>query len=82
MSVVFPANLEHQFVIGWINAIGWAITLGIPIFCIVYAIKIERDHMRALAKAEVELSDMMVSDMRTLPQNWEATGTVFIRLIP
>ena len=78
MSVVFPANLEHQFVIGWINAIGWAITLGIPIFCIVCAIKIERDHIKALAKAETELSDIIVSDMRTLPQNWEATGTVFI----
>jgi uncharacterized protein YbjQ (UPF0145 family) len=78
MSVVFPANLEHQFVIGWINAIGWAITLGIPIFCIVCAIKIERDHMKALAKAETELSDIIVSDLKTLPSNWQATQTVFI----
>ena len=52
--------------------------VGFPIFCIVCAIKIERDHMKALAKAEAELSDIVVSDMRTLPQNWEATKTVFI----
>ena len=75
---IFPANVEHS-VIGWIHVIGWVIfTIGTPVFCVICAIKIERDHMRALAKAEVELSDMMVSDMRTLPQNWEATGAVFI----
>ena len=34
--------------------------------------------MKALAKAEAELSDIVVSDMRTLPQNWKATKTVFI----
>ena len=52
--------------------------VGFPVFCIMCALKIERDHIKALAKAEAELSEIMVSDMRTLPQNWEATGTVFI----
>ena len=49
-----------------------------PILCIIFAIKIERDHLAALVLAEAELSDIIVSDMRTLPQNWEATKTVFI----
>ena len=51
---------------------------GFPIFCIVCAIKIERDHIKALAKAEAELSDIIVSDIRTLPQNWKVTKTVFV----
>jgi len=49
-----------------------------PVFCIVCAMKIERDHIKALAKAEAELSDIVVSDLKTLPQNWKAADTVFI----
>jgi uncharacterized protein YbjQ (UPF0145 family) len=51
---------------------------GISIFCIFCAVKIEHDHIKALAEAEAELSDIVVSDMKTLPSNWTATGTVFI----
>ena len=54
------------------------VPLCVPIFCIICAIKIERDHLKALAKAEVELSDIIVSDLKTLPSNWEAADTVFI----
>jgi len=67
-----------RFLLKCVNIINWVVTLGIPIFWIVCAIKIERDHIKTLAKAEAELSDIMVSDMRTLPQNWQATNTVFI----
>jgi uncharacterized protein YbjQ (UPF0145 family) len=76
MVAVFPANVE-RFVFGCVNTAGWVIAFGL-IFCIICAIKIERDHLAALVLAEAELSDIIVSDMRTLPQNWEATGTVFI----
>ena len=53
-------------------------TFGIPIFCIASAIKIENDHLKALTKAEAELSDIVVSDMKTLPSNWKAVKTVFL----
>jgi len=51
---------------------------SVPIFCIVCAIKIERDHIKALVKAERELSDIMVSDMKTLPQHWKPVKTTFV----
>jgi uncharacterized protein YbjQ (UPF0145 family) len=54
------------------------VAFGTPIFCIVSAIKIERDHLKALTKAEAEFSDIVVSDMKTLPPNWNVVGTVFI----
>jgi uncharacterized protein YbjQ (UPF0145 family) len=54
------------------------IAFGVPLFSILCAIKIERDHIKALDKAEAELSDIIVSDMKTLPANWHATNTVFI----
>jgi uncharacterized protein YbjQ (UPF0145 family) len=54
------------------------IGFGIPIFCIISAIKIERDHIKALTKAEAEFSDIVVSDMKTLPPNWNVVNTVFI----
>ena len=54
------------------------VALALPVFCILCAMKIERDHLKALAQVEDELSDIVVSDMRTLPSNWQVTGTVFI----
>ncbi|MCL2743087.1 MAG: YbjQ family protein [Planctomycetaceae bacterium] len=54
------------------------IVFFIPIFCIVSAIKIEHDHIKALDKAEAEFTDIVVSDMKTLPPNWKPVKTVFI----
>ena len=52
--------------------------LGTQIFEILCAIKIERDHIKALERAEAELSDIILSDMKTLPQNWKPVKTFFV----
>jgi len=81
MNVLLNAgiNINPAFLFGWLHTIEVAIAaIGIPVFCIFCAIKIERDHLKALAKAEAELSDIVVSDLKTLPQNWKAADTVFI----
>ena len=65
-------------VILWGNNIVSVITLGVLIFYIICARKIERDHIKALARAEAELSDIILSDMKTLPQNWNLVKTVFV----
>ena len=82
--LVFPGILLHS--IGAID--NWILNLlvnisqfsiyGALIFSIICAIKIERDHIKALAKAETELSDIILSDMKVLPSNWETNKTVFI----
>jgi uncharacterized protein YbjQ (UPF0145 family) len=51
---------------------------GLPLFYILSAVKIERDHLKALTQAEAELSDIVVSDMKTLPPNWKADKTFFV----
>jgi len=38
----------------------------------------ESAHFRRLAREEQELSDVIVSDMRTLPPNWKASNPVFV----
>jgi uncharacterized protein YbjQ (UPF0145 family) len=49
-----------------------------PLMCIACSIWIESSHFKALANAERELSDMVLSDLKTLPPNWKAEGAVFI----
>lgn len=51
---------------------------AVPVFSIIFATKIERDHIKALAKAEAELSDIVVSDMKTLPPNWNTQGAFLV----
>ena len=45
--------------------------------CIVGSLT-ESAHFKRLALAEQELSDVMVSDMRTLPPNWKASQAMFV----
>jgi uncharacterized protein YbjQ (UPF0145 family) len=49
-----------------------------PLMCIVCSIWIERTHFKALTEAENELSDIVVSSMKTLPPNWKPNGTIFL----
>ncbi|MDR0336815.1 MAG: YbjQ family protein [Planctomycetaceae bacterium] len=49
-----------------------------PLMCIACSIWIESSHFRALTKAEHELSDMILSDLKTLPPNWHPNGAVLI----
>jgi uncharacterized protein YbjQ (UPF0145 family) len=49
-----------------------------PLMCIACSIWIESSHFKALANAERELSDMVVSDLKTLPPNWHPNGAVFV----
>ena len=82
--LIFPGILLlsigaiDDWVLGLLANISQFSIYGALIFSVICAIKIERDHLKALAKAEVELSDIVVSDMRTLPSNWKAANTVFI----
>jgi uncharacterized protein YbjQ (UPF0145 family) len=46
--------------------------------CIVSSLWIEKAHCKALAAAEQEFSDITVSNMKTLPPNWNPSGTVFL----
>ena len=91
LTIVFPIVLvglvvllattgtDYPFVTGWISAIGFVfLAFSIPVFSIICAVKIESDHVNALTKAEAELSDIVVSDMKTLPPNWKPINTVFI----
>ena len=79
LSVLLTLHIDNPFpLLRWINIIGFMVAFGIPIFCTVCAIKIERDHLNALTKAEAELSDIVVSAMKTLPSNWKPVKTVFI----
>jgi len=74
-----PIGREGVGVMAWIiTAVAVIVAVGIPMFSIICAMKIERDHIKALSEAEAELSDIVVSDMRTLPSNWQATKTVFL----
>ncbi|MDR2757555.1 MAG: YbjQ family protein [Planctomycetaceae bacterium] len=49
-----------------------------PLMCIACSIWIESSHFKALVNAERELSDMLLSDLKTLPPNWHPTGAIFI----
>jgi len=77
LAPILPQNVQGGIGIMFVIVNSGA-PLCIPVFCIICARKIERDHIKALAKAEVELSDIIVSDLKVLPANWEASKTVFI----
>ncbi|MDR2704870.1 MAG: YbjQ family protein [Planctomycetaceae bacterium] len=49
-----------------------------PLMCIACSIWIESSHFKALAIAEGELSDMILSDLKTLPPNWRPNGAIFV----
>jgi uncharacterized protein YbjQ (UPF0145 family) len=49
-----------------------------PLMCIACSIWIESSHFKALAIAEGELSDMILSDLKTLPPNWCPNGAIFV----
>ncbi|MDR3196895.1 MAG: YbjQ family protein [Planctomycetaceae bacterium] len=49
-----------------------------PLMCLACSIWIESSHFKALAEAEKELSDMVISDLKTLPPNWHPNGAVFV----
>ncbi|MCL2709676.1 MAG: YbjQ family protein [Planctomycetaceae bacterium] len=79
LSTVLTLGADDKAAFGIMFAIVMAMTVfGIPVFSIIAALKIESDHLKALAKAEAELSDIVVSDMKVLPANWKTTETVFI----
>ncbi|MDR1962968.1 MAG: YbjQ family protein [Planctomycetaceae bacterium] len=49
-----------------------------PLMCIACSIWIESSHFKALTEAEQELSDMILSDLKTLPPNWHPNGAIFV----
>ncbi len=49
-----------------------------PLIYSIFGVWIERIHFRALEREERELSDMTVSDLKTLPTNWKVTKTFFV----
>jgi uncharacterized protein YbjQ (UPF0145 family) len=49
-----------------------------PLMCIVCSLWIESSHFKALAIAEKEVSDMILSNLKTLPPNWSPNGAVFV----
>ncbi len=53
-------------------------TLLAPFIYSLFGIWIERIHFRALDREEREFSDMIVSDMKTLPPNWRVSETFFV----
>jgi uncharacterized protein YbjQ (UPF0145 family) len=56
----------------------WGASIFFPLMCIACSIWIESSHFKALAIAEEELSDMILSDLKTLPPNWCPNGAIFI----
>ena len=79
VATLLSLDADDGTAIGLMIAIvSLTVTFGLPAFCVVCATKIERDHLKALAQAEIELSDIILSDMRTLPSNWEPVNTVFV----
>ena len=79
VALLLTMNPENaRAIVPIISIVATLAAFSIPVFSIIAAMKIERDHIKALAQAEAEFSDIVVSDMRTLPSNWQATGTVFI----
>ncbi len=54
------------------------LTVLAPFIYSVFGIWIERIHFKELDKAEREFSDMIVSDMKALPSNWNVTKTYFV----
>ena len=78
LATLLTINANDGVAMG-IAAIIIAVTaFVIPVFCIICTRKIESDHIKALARAEMELSDIIVSDMRILPSNWKVDKTFFI----
>lgn len=69
---------ENSQIPGIIIALLLFSVFGLPLFYILSAMKIERDHIKALACAEAELSDIVVSDMKTLPPNWKPGNTFLV----
>jgi uncharacterized protein YbjQ (UPF0145 family) len=78
VATLLPGTAGNGMVTGLTIVLVIVGSVGIPAFCILCAVKIENDHLSALAKAEAELSDIVVSDMRMLPSNWMVSKTVFI----
>ena len=79
LAMLLTVGADGATAIGLIiTIVSITVAFGIPVFCVFAAIKIESDHIIALSKAESELSDIIISDMRTLPANWEVVDTVFI----
>lgn len=50
----------------------------LPITYCILGVWVERIHFRALENAERELSGITVSDMKTLPSNWQVDKTFFV----
>ncbi|MDR0869556.1 MAG: heavy metal-binding domain-containing protein [Planctomycetaceae bacterium] len=70
---------ESEAVVEMIFLLGVVVSaVFFPLYCIACAVKIERSHFKALTQAEAELSDMVISDMKTLPPNWNPSGTIFV----
>lgn len=82
LSVLLAGQMEPEqidTVVG-ITALLFFLGSGIffPLMCIACSIWIESSHFKALANAERELSDMTLSDLKTLPPNWQPNGAIFV----
>lgn len=80
LPFIFVACFLVSLAVGGITEWLWSVVLFIvyPAFYIFFALKIERDHIEALDRAESELSDIVISDIKTLPENWSVEKTFFI----
>jgi uncharacterized protein YbjQ (UPF0145 family) len=82
LLVLLNGRMEQQQIEVIVTMAGFIFFLGsvvfFPLMCIACSIWIESSHFKALANAEKELSDMLLSDLKTLPPNWNPSGAVFI----
>jgi uncharacterized protein YbjQ (UPF0145 family) len=82
LSVLLAGTMEQEQiekVVGMTAVLFFVGTaIFFPLMCIACSIWIESAHFKALAIAEGELSDMMLSDLKTLPPNWKPNGAIFV----